>query len=194
MIIVGLTGGIGSGKTTVANYFKKLGVPVYIADDCAKELMLKNPIKREIINLFGAESYNSLGKLNRKYLASKAFNNKEQLEKLNKIVHPRVREDLELWVKKQEAPYVLYEAAILFESKNYQSYIDYSIVVTAPKNERIKRIKKRDQISDRQIEARMKNQWSQKRKEKLADWVIVNRDFAKTEKKVVKLHHILSNL
>src|SRR5699024_5880679 len=99
MKVVGLTGGIGSGKTTVANFFKDLGVPVYTADDAAKKLMHQNPAKKEIIREFGEKSYDEHGQLNREFLAAEVFNDKSRLEKLNKIVHPRVRTDLRQWIK-----------------------------------------------------------------------------------------------
>src|SRR5699024_4828459 len=129
MIIVGLTGGIGSGKTTVAKFFHALGVPVYIADEEAKKLMLSQPVKKEIIAIWGEESYFPSGKLNRKYLASRVFNDEEQLSKLNNIVHPRVEEHFQNWVKHQSAHFVIYEAAILFETGKYKE-VDYSILVT----------------------------------------------------------------
>ncbi len=194
MMVVGLTGGIGSGKTTVARFFKAYGIPVYIADDEAKSLMLKAPIKSEITALFGQKAYTVSGQLNRKYLSSQVFKDKDLLQKLNAIVHPRVRADFKQWASKQNAPYVLYEAAILFESGQHRNLADYSILVTAPKQDRILRVKKRDQISEKQIEARMENQWSDERKKSLADWVIDNRDLASTQSAVYEIHHRLLDL
>src|SRR5699024_1512653 len=116
MITVGITGGIGSGKTPEANFFKDYGIPAYIADLEAKKLMHQNPIKEEVLALFGENSYTEQQELNRKYIAAEVFDNKEKLNRLNAIVHPRVAEHFQNWLKNQNAPYVLYEAAILFET------------------------------------------------------------------------------
>lgn len=193
MKVVGLTGGIGSGKTTVANFFKDHGVPIYIADDEAKKLMTDDAVKDEIIALLGDESYGPSGKPDRKYIASQVFENEELLKKLNQIIHPRVGEHFAQWLEKQDAAYVLYEAAILFETQKYQE-LDYTILVTAPKQVRIARLKKRDNSSESQIRARMENQWPDSRKKKLADFVIENRDLIRTKAQVSKFHSFLSSL
>lgn len=190
MKLIGITGGIGSGKTTVANFFKELDIPVYIADDEAKKLMHRSPIKEELINLFGEEAYDQSGSLNRKFIAAQVFDRKKQLEQLNQIVHPRVTEDFKSWIQQQHAPYVLYEAAILYETGRYKDF-DFTILVTADKSERIARIKNRDQSTEREIESRMKNQWSDKKKRKLADFVIENHNLNETRKKVYKLNEVL---
>lgn len=190
---IGITGGIGSGKTTVANFFKHFDIPVYIADDEAKKLMQTSPIKDDLLELFGQETYDSAGMLNRKYIASQVFNNKPLLEKLNAIVHPRVEQDYKEWVKKQQSSYVLYEAAILFETGKYKQF-DYNILVTAPKRERITRLKQRDSSTEKEIKSRMQNQWSDDKKKELADWVIENVDINKTKEKTHQLHKIISNL
>lgn len=131
MKIVGLTGGIGSGKTTVAKQFQALGIPVYIADDEAKKLMNRSKIiKRKLKALFGDEAYKD-NTLNRPFLADKIFNNAENLEKMNAVVHPKVASHFKNWVKKQIAPYVLKESAILFENGAYKD-CDLIITVTAP--------------------------------------------------------------
>ncbi|MCP4052632.1 MAG: dephospho-CoA kinase, partial [Mesoflavibacter sp.] len=140
--LVGLTGGIGSGKTTIANFFKELGVPIYIADTEAKALMNRSKvIKRKLIALFGDNAYQN-EKLNRDFLSKQIFNNKDLLQKMNAIVHPKVASHFTRWVKKQEAPYVISEAAILFENGSYTKY-DYIITVTAPEEVRLKRVMSR---------------------------------------------------
>ncbi|MDT0688275.1 dephospho-CoA kinase [Salegentibacter sp. F188] len=190
MKVVGLTGGIGSGKTTVANFFKDLGIPVYIADDAARNLMnTSENIRKEITTLFGAESY--IDKLpNRKFIASKVFNDKTQLDLLNNIIHPAVAADFEKWKLQQDAPYVIYEAAILFEKGGYKK-CDYTILVTAPHDQKIKRIKARDQSSVEDIEARMNNQWDDERKAGLADFQIENLQLEQTRRDVENLHAVL---
>ncbi len=190
---IGITGGIGSGKTTVANFFKTYNIPVYIADDEAKKLMHQSPIKEELIELFGAKTYDSSGNLNRSFIAEQVFDNKERLEKLNAIVHPRVEKDYKEWVKNQDAPYTLYEAAILFETGRYKN-VDAVILVSAPLEERIKRLKKRDNSTEEEIKSRMKNQWTDEEKRKFATWEIKNYDLNKTKHKVHKIHKLISNL
>lgn len=187
MIIVGLTGGIGSGKTTVAKQFSKLGIPVYIADDEAKKLMRKSKIiKRKLIKLFGEEAYVE-GELNKPYLANIIFNDKGYLEKMNAIVHPKVARHFEKWAQKQNAPYVIKEVAILFENGGDKA-CDYVITVTAPIKTRIKRLLKRDVTSKEKIEAIMKNQWTDEEKIKHSHFVIENTDLENTIKQVLEVH------
>lgn len=190
MKVIGLTGGIGSGKTTVANFFKELGIPVYIADDEAKSLMnTSTEVKSRIIGLLGEKAYPD-GILDRKYVAAQVFNSPEKLEKLNSIVHPAVATDFENWKNSQNSPYVIYEAAILFEKGGHKK-CDAVILVTAPYEERIKRLKNRDKSSEEDIEARMKHQWSDSKKRKLADFEIKNLNLQKTREQVRKLHEII---
>jgi len=190
MKVIGLTGGIGSGKTTVANFFKEFGIPVYIADDKAKEIMITSvQVKSKITDFLGEKAYPD-GVLDRGYVAAQVFNSAEKLEKLNRIVHPAVAIDFENWKKLQNSPYVIYEAAILFE-KGGNKKCDAVILVTAPYKERIKRIQSRDKSSIEEIEARMKHQWSDSEKRRLADFEIKNADIAKTKKQFKKLHEIL---
>jgi len=190
MKVIGLTGGMGSGKTTVANFFKELGIPVYIADDEAKSLMNTSAeVKSKIIGLLGVKAYPD-GILDRKYVAAQVFNSTEKLEKLNRIVHPAVATDFENWKNSQNSPYVIYEAAILFE-KGGQKKCDAVILVTAPYEERIKRLKSRDKSSEEDIEARMKHQWSDSKKRKLADFEIKNSILRNTWEQVRKLHEII---
>lgn len=194
MTIVGLTGGIGSGKTTVAKEFKKIGVPVYIADEEAKRLMNRSKvIKRKLINLFGENTYID-DKLNRPFIADIIFNDTMYLQKMNAIVHPKVARHFEKWTLKQNAPYVIKEAAILFENGGY-TQCDYIITVTAPIEVRIQRLLKRDDTTKDKIKAIMKNQWSDKEKVKLSDFVIENIELRNTIIQVNEVHEkILQNI
>jgi len=188
MVIVGLTGGVGSGKTTIAKCFEAFGVPVYIADDEAKALMNRSKvIKRKLIELFGESAYRD-GKLNRPFLASKIFAEKEMLLKMNAIVHPKVASHFKRWLKKQDAPYVIKEAAIIFENK-LESQYDYIITVIADEDLRIKRVMKRDDTSKEKIEAIIKNQLSDTEKVKKSDFVITNNDLDSANKEATKIHH-----
>ncbi|WP_093405431.1 dephospho-CoA kinase [Salegentibacter flavus] len=192
MMVVGLTGGIGSGKTTVANFFRELGIPVYIADEAGKRLMLSSEeIKKEVRELFGEQAYPG-DEPDRKYIASQVFNDSEKLEALNNIIHPAVAADFQRWLSRQNAPYIIYEAAILFESGGNEK-CDRTILVTAPHDEKIKRLQFRDNSEIEEIEARMANQWSDEKKLKLADFQIKNTDLALTKSQVEELHEILLN-
>jgi len=187
MIKVGLTGGIGSGKTTVANYFIELGVPVYFADDVAKKLMNSSAdIKNKLIREFGEKTYQN-GELNRKYLASIVFHDTSKLNIINGIVHPAVANHFAKWIKKQKSNYIIQENAILFENKT-SSIFDYIITVAAPIDLKIERILKRDSGSKNDILSRMKNQWDDDRKIDLSDFVIDNIDLADTKKQVSQIH------
>jgi dephospho-CoA kinase len=192
MIIVGLTGGIGSGKTTVAKQFNVLGIPVYIADEEAKKLMRKSKIiKRKLIQLFGNKAYIK-EKLNKPFIASIIFNDKSYLEKMNAIIHPRVARHFSKWVLKQTASYVIKEVAILFENNGYKQ-CDYVITVTAPKETRIERLLKRDDSTKEKINAIMKNQWSDNDKIKLSDYVIDNITLKNTKQQVLEIHRRILN-
>ena len=187
MIIVGLTGGIGSGKTTVAKQFSELGVPIYIADDEAKNLMNRSKvIKRKLIKLFGDKAYID-GELNRPFIANIIFNNKTYLEKMNAIVHPKVARHFEKWMQKQDAPYVIKEVAILFENGGHKT-CNYIITVVAPIETRIKRLLKRDHTSKEKIEAIMNNQWTDEEKIKHSHFVIENIELDNTKKQVNIIH------
>lgn len=187
MKIVGLTGGIGSGKTSVAKMFAELGVPVYIADVEAKLLMNRSKvIKRKLIALFGEEAY--VGKeLNRPYLASQIFNNKDLLLKMNAIVHPKVASHFNRWVKKQDSLYCIKESAILFENGN-NKHCDFVITVIAPENVRIERVVKRDNSNPKKIKAIIKNQWKDEDKVKLSHFVIDNINLNDTLAQVSEIH------
>lgn len=185
--IVGLTGGIGSGKTTVANYFKELGIPVYIADVEAKLLMKRSKvIIRKLIQLFGSETYYK-GELNKPFIANKIFNDSVLLEKMNTIVHPKVASHFQRWLKKQDAPYVIKEAAIIFEN-NTNTSLDYIITVIAPERTRINRVIERDKSSEERVKAIIKNQWNDAEKVKLSDFVIENIELADTKNQVINIH------
>ncbi len=171
---IGLTGGIGSGKSTVARIFEVMGIPVYYADDRAKQLMAEDPeLKAGIIALFGAEAY-SRNELNRSHIAHLAFSDPSLLKKLEALVHPAVLADGERWHNAQQGvPYTIKEAALLFESGSYKA-LDKIIVVTAPLELRIERVMKRDQISRDSIESRIARQMLEEEKVKLSDFIIVN--------------------
>lgn len=190
MKVLGLTGGIGSGKTTVAKMFRELNVPVYIADEEAKILMNTDAkIIKEIKLLFGEAAYRK-GNLDRRFLAEQVFNNRELLERLNHIVHPAVGKDFDDWKKNQISEYVVYEAAILFEKGGYKK-CDKNLLITAPREVRVQRVMKRDEATSTEIEARMNHQWPDEKKEKLADFVIINDELSQTRKEVRKIHEIM---
>lgn len=173
-ITVGVTGGIGSGKSTVCNVFKILGVPVFEADKVGKELLNRNEkVKSEVTRLYGEGIYNSDGTVNRKKLAGIIFNDEIQLQKVNKIVHPQVKIEFEKWLQNQHSQYVIHEAAILFESGFYK-LMDFKILITAPEKQRIEWVMKRDNLNENQIRERMKRQWPEEKKQKLADVVLHN--------------------
>ena len=190
MKIVGLTGGIGSGKTTIAQMFSKLGVPIYIADVEAKKLTNTSKIiRRHLIELLGEESYNKEG-INKKYVANLIFNNEDLLNKVNKIIHPKVAQHFKKWMAKQQGVYCIKEAAILFENESYKN-CDYTILVTAPEEVRIQRVLKRDHTTRKEIEARINNQWSDSKKAKLASLIIENNKLETSQKKVIETHLFL---
>ena len=186
-----MTGGIGSGKSTVARKFNELGVPIYIADDRAKSLMVQNPeIIKGIVKIFGDEAYLD-GQLNRAFIAGQVFSDKSLLQKLNNIVHPAVEKDFQSWIleeSKSSAKYVIKEAAILFENGGYKK-CDYTILVTAPKEERIQRVIERDHTNRQAVLDRIKNQWSDSKKVLLADFIIRNKDLEETSLIVNKIHN-----
>lgn len=186
MIIVGLTGGIGSGKSTIAGFFKKLGVPVYIADEEAKKLMHTSTLIAQITALFGQKAYTN-GSLNRPYIADLVFNDSKLLQQLNAIVHPVVAAHFKEWSLGQQTLYVIKEAAILFENQGYKQ-CDFTILVTAPVIDRIKRVMARDHTSEEKVRARMAQQWEDEKKIPLADFVIDNINLKTSEKETRKIH------
>lgn len=176
MIKVGITGGIGSGKSTACKVFKVLGIPVFEADAAAKKLMNSDQeIQHQLVELFGTEVFLPDQTIDRKYLAGIVFNNPNLLEKLSQLVHPAVHQAFDEWCEVQNAPYVLYEAAILFESGFYRK-LDRTITVATDENERIARVAARDKISAELVIQRMKNQWRDEEKIKLANFVIGNNE------------------
>ena len=173
-IKIGITGGIGSGKSTVCKVFKLLGVPVFDADSVAKSLInLNAEIKTGLIELFGKNIYDQDNKVNRKMLADFIFNDNILMEKTNKLIHPIVRNKFIQWHEQQNAVYVIHEAAILFE-RGFYKMMDFTILVSAPKNIRIERVVKRDKIQPEMVEARIEKQWSDEEKRNLASLEIVN--------------------
>jgi len=180
MLVVGLTGGIGSGKTTIAKLLKLEGIPVYDSDTRAKFLMTNsNKIRKELKSKFGNEVYID-GELNRSYLANIVFGNKEKLKVLNSIVHPVVSKDFQDWVSSQNAEIVIKEAAILFESGFYKN-CDISITVDTDVEERIERVQKRDGVSREQVISRINSQWTDKQRNEKADIIIKNNNIDPTE-------------
>lgn len=193
MLRVGLTGGIGSGKTTVARVFQVLGVPVYDADKASKKLMNEDAqMKMDLISAFGEETYKE-GVLDRKYLAETVFNDPEKLVLLNSIVHPATIHHASEWMKKQEAPYIIKEAALIFESGSNKD-LDYVIGVYSPLELRISRTMARDSISREQVFSRIQNQMNEESKMALCDFIIQNDPNHSIVEQVLELHHQLLEL
>jgi len=190
MLKVGITGGIGSGKSTVAAIFEILGVPVFYADNAAKQMMNSDPnIIEGIQSLFGESSYIN-GVYNREYVASVVFKDNEKLKALNELVHPITIAAAEEWMQSQNTPYCLKEAALIFES-NAQKKLDLIIGVYASPEVRIKRIVQRDQLNEDQVIARMSKQMNEEDKMRLCDYVILNDESQLLIPQVVALHEIL---
>lgn len=188
--IIGLTGGIGSGKTTVANYFKAAGVPVYIADDAARNLMQAPEIVAKIKTVFGTAIFDGTT-LNRQKLAEIVFNNSKELKKLNEIIHPAVKKHFEDWVLNQKHPFVIYETAILFESGSYKN-CNQIITVTAPVEERIRRVMARDDTTREQVIKRMDAQWNDEQRIAGSNFVIDNTTIATAKLEVFKILNFLN--
>ncbi len=193
-LLVGITGGIGSGKSLICKIFTVLRIPVYFADQRAKWLQMHNTsLVKAIKSHFGPQAYDTEGKLNRVFLAEQVFNNEEKLNLLNKLVHPFVAEDFREWQHKhQDAPYVVKEAALLFETGSYKS-LQKIINVNAPVELRIRRVMLRDLHRSRaQIENIIAKQWTDKRRAELADFNIHNDDSSLIVPEVLKIHEILT--
>jgi len=192
MKTVGITGGIGSGKTTVCRIFKELDVPIYFADERAKKLMTENAsLQASIIQEFGAAIYTD-NRLNRALLAKKVFAYPEKLAALNALVHPVVAADFGCWLAQHShANYVLKEAAILFES-GANKLVDCTILVTAPEGLRIQRVVARDGVSANDVKLRMANQWTEKRKSELANHIVNNDGTQFLIPQVLRLHATFS--
>ncbi|XOV92797.1 MAG: dephospho-CoA kinase [Bacteroidota bacterium] len=191
---VGITGGIGAGKSIVSKAFHVLGVPIYDADSRAKWLMNHNQeLKVKITALFGQQAYNQDG-LNRTFIAKETFYNKEKLDVLNRLVHPAVNEDYNSWVSEQKSPYSLKEAALLFETGSYKK-LDLIIVVSAPEDLRISRVLARDPHRSKQdIEAIIGKQWPQQKKDEAADYVIRNDDKEMVLPQILSVHQKIMEL
>ncbi len=194
MLKAGVTGNIGSGKTTVCRIFESMMVPVYYADERAKALMTEDEeVRRRIAELLGPGAYLPDGSLNRAWIAEQVFADEALLQKLNAIVHPAVHRDLQAWFRQQEAighPYAIEEAALLFESGGYKM-LDKIIVVVAPEAERIRRVMARDGLSEAQVRARMEKQWPEASKAGMADFVIVNDGTQPLPAQVARIHRLL---
>lgn len=188
MMKVGITGGIGSGKTHVCRLFEQLGVPVYNADERAKHLMNSDTeVKGQLIDAFGEEVFSN-GQLDREFLAQLVFQQPDQLKKLNAIVHPAVARDAKAWHEKHSShPYTIKEAALLFETGSYKD-LDKTILVHADENERILRVMQRDHVSKEKVEARIKNQWPDIDKMTKADFIINNDGSNELFKLVERIH------
>ncbi|MBY0542953.1 MAG: dephospho-CoA kinase [Sphingobacteriaceae bacterium] len=196
MLKIGITGGIGSGKTTVCRVFETLGIPVFNADVVAKQIMVTDTILIAEIKLaFGEDSYLKNEALNNKHLAEIVFNDTKALAKLNSIVHPAVFRAFETWVKEipTSVPYVLKEAALLFESGSYQM-CNYNILVTAPLTTKLARVMQRDGVTEAQVKARMDKQFTDKQKLKMADYFIENTENRSVITQVLDLHQQFLNL
>lgn len=187
---VGITGGIGSGKTTVCRIFKVLGVPVFDADQETKNLMQNDPnLVSAIKNSFGEQAYDENGVLNRAFLAGQVFKDEAKLKILNELVHPVAIQAAVDWAESQEAPYTLKEAALLFESGSYKLN-DVNILVTAPEEERIRRVMQRDQVPRQQVLDRISKQMPEDQKKEMADYVIDNSGEVPLIPQVLALHEL----
>ncbi|MDB5202883.1 MAG: dephospho-CoA kinase [Ferruginibacter sp.] len=194
MLRIGLTGGMGSGKTTVAKIFEVLGIPVYYADDAAKRLMNDNAVLREkIIQHFGADTYHE-GQLQRPNLSKKVFNDPEKLALLNSLVHPVTIADAESWMQSRTAPYAIKEAALIFETDAYK-YLDLVIGVNSPLELRVKRSMDRDHIAEEEVRSRMARQMDEAEKLGRCDTVFINDEQSLLIPQVIAFHeHLLSQI
>lgn len=176
MIKIGITGGIGSGKSLISTVFETLGYPVYNSDVEAKQCYVDDlELKRDVIKFFGAETYTDSGELNRAFLAQQVFNDDEKLKTLNKLVHPHVQKRYQNWLKEQshQTPIIFKEAAILMETGQYKE-MDYNVLVVADEELRIERVMARDNVSREEVLLRISKQWPEEKKKQLADYLILN--------------------
>jgi dephospho-CoA kinase len=188
MLKIGITGGIGTGKSTICETFALLGIPVYNADHAAKSLMVADTgLKQQLLAAFGPLTFNNQGELDRTYLANKVFNDEKALKQLNEIVHPAVLAAFKYWCTQQDAPYVIKEAALLIESGSYTD-CDYTILVESPIELRIKRLLSRDKTSEEQIRARIATQLPDKEKAKVANYLLLNDEEHLLIPQILSLH------
>jgi len=193
MLKIGLTGGMGSGKTTVSKIFSVLGIPVFYADDIAKTIMNEDKgLKQSIIHLFGREAYIN-DRLNRKYIASIVFKDKYKLDQLNALVHPVTIAAADKWISEQTTPYILKEAALMFEA-GAAAHLDYVIGVYAPQHLRLQRVMHRDGATREDVLARMNRQLDETIKMKLCDFVVVNDEQQAVLPQVLSLHQKFLNM
>lgn len=189
MIYIGLTGGIGSGKTYVAGIFKALGVPVYESDQRARQLSAElKSVRKGIISLLGETAYRD-GQINSKWISKRVFNEPQLLQSLNNIIHPEVETDFIKWCSAyHQFPYVIKEAAILFETESYKK-LNSTILVTAPENIRIQRVQERSQLNADEVLKRMQAQWSDEEKLKRAGFVVINDGISLVLPQVLDIHN-----
>lgn len=191
MLKIGITGGIGSGKSTVSKIFEILGIPVYYADDRAKDILNRDAdLADRVREHFGEAVYDENGQLDRKYLGNIVFNDKDKLALLNSLVHPATIRDSEAWASRQQAPYVIKEAALLFETESFH-YLDRIIGVYAPQPLRVHRVMKRDHVTRNDVLARIYKQIDETIKMRLCDYVITNDEQQLVIPQVLALHQEL---
>lgn len=190
MLKIGLTGGIGVGKTTVAKIFESFGIPVFYSDTESKALMFDPQIKTHVVELFGEESYDS-NQLNKKHIADQLFGDSKKRNSLEAILHPRVREEFQKWASKQKTPYVINESALIFE-KNLASYFDKIILVKAPLDLRVNRVMERDHSTETEVKARIALQEQTSKNENLSDFIINNDNLANLELICKDIHYKLT--
>lgn len=192
---IGITGGMGAGKSTICQIYEQIGIPIYNADSRAKWLMNNDAeLKESIRENFGWDAYTRKDELDRAYIAKVVFNNQEKLETLNSLVHPAVKQDYEQWtIEHREHPYSIKEAALLFESNSYKS-LHKVIVVTCPIETRIERIIKRDHVKREDILKRIQNQMTDKARMQMADWVIYNDGHRSLIEQALNIHRELVEL
>ncbi|KAF0195818.1 MAG: dephospho-CoA kinase [Bacteroidetes bacterium] len=194
MLKVGLTGSIGSGKSTIAGVFRVLGIPVYVADDEARKILDQPEIISMVVHEFGSNLTNNDGLIDRKALAAEVFTDAAKLVRLNSIIHPRVRTHFSEWIEKMEnVPYILQEAAIMYES-GFSVFFDKIIVVAAPVEERIARVIRRDSMTRQEVLDRMDKQWTEEKKLERADYVIFNSEHSQAIPQVLEIHEHLCSI